>query len=462
MNDILRPRAALEYSHYMRWVFPFPPGWNRLQSPSKHLGSYSLSEHARWSVIIPVLLRCFLKEHHVKPLLITAINNLQRRIEPSQVLSPVNFLVACFATIAKSHSQVTSNKSFDDTVEVVLRGRKMYKALMTAMVDAAEHNTRLAPSRQGSRAGSRAQTPVGQPPAGQATSQATGQASGQAAAVSYPPLFGPMPPPAAPVTNMTQLEKHRSVEYTAEASRPVVHVALHFSAYIREYGSAGHLIVFIGEDKHRYFKDVVYNTNHRGVEFALLMKENFRQTVRLVLANSFRSEENAAITRILQELNKNCPSLFASILPRSEQTAYKPDGDDDEDEMDIQPDNLHLRPLAIGSIPAKYCKETLNVPTRSSKLSDEFKSALAKAYAEDYHRPNIVGFSKKVLLWSKKFSFTDRYVVDTFDVVHIPFLVVFSIYCLHHICDLYLHLLMVVSSLVVADLSARAISTSLN
>ena len=45
-----------------RYYFQCPTGWGRLQTLINHLNSYQLQEHARASVILPLLLRCFLKE----------------------------------------------------------------------------------------------------------------------------------------------------------------------------------------------------------------------------------------------------------------------------------------------------------------------------------------------------------------------------------------------------------------
>ena len=55
-----------KYSWQLR-RFQFPTGWGRLQSPINHLNSYQLQEHARASVILPLLLRCFLKESWITP-----------------------------------------------------------------------------------------------------------------------------------------------------------------------------------------------------------------------------------------------------------------------------------------------------------------------------------------------------------------------------------------------------------
>lgn len=55
LEAILAPSGVAEYVAQLR-RFPFPPGWPRLQSPT-FVGSYTLSEHGRWSVIAPILLR---------------------------------------------------------------------------------------------------------------------------------------------------------------------------------------------------------------------------------------------------------------------------------------------------------------------------------------------------------------------------------------------------------------------
>ena len=65
LDAILIPSAAKEYSAVLQ-AFPFPPSWPRVQGPLHHLKSYSLSEHARWSIVIPVLLRCWLWENHIR------------------------------------------------------------------------------------------------------------------------------------------------------------------------------------------------------------------------------------------------------------------------------------------------------------------------------------------------------------------------------------------------------------
>lgn len=51
-DTVLTNAAGREYATKLR-SFPFPPGWPRVQGPLHHLKSYRISEHARWSVVIP-------------------------------------------------------------------------------------------------------------------------------------------------------------------------------------------------------------------------------------------------------------------------------------------------------------------------------------------------------------------------------------------------------------------------
>ena len=59
MNAILTADVQRSYTSQLQ-SFPFPLGWVKLQSPAHHLDSYRIQEHARASIVIPTLLRCWL------------------------------------------------------------------------------------------------------------------------------------------------------------------------------------------------------------------------------------------------------------------------------------------------------------------------------------------------------------------------------------------------------------------
>ena len=99
IKAILKPEAVKEYTQVLR-SWKFPPGWNRLQSPAHHLASYSLSEHARWSVIVPGLRNTWLKPKHIK---IRFWNAAAARPE-LDCLDLVDWLVVAFAGLALNNS----------------------------------------------------------------------------------------------------------------------------------------------------------------------------------------------------------------------------------------------------------------------------------------------------------------------------------------------------------------------
>jgi hypothetical protein len=69
----------------------------------------------------------------------------------------------------------------------------------------------------------------------------------------------------------------------------------------------------------RVFKKTVYETNHFNVEKSLL-RVNFQQTARLLLLDTFASSD-PELTALFRELSTQCPSLFQTMLPRSEYTS---------------------------------------------------------------------------------------------------------------------------------------------
>lgn len=143
----------------------------------------------------------------------------------------------------------------------------------------------------------------------------------------------------------------KAEQYLKDIKKPNMHIAIHYPQLCEEYRLPVNFNVLIGEDKHRRFKKWIYSTNYRNLEKDLLMKENLRQTLRLVLANGFKEDEVA--TQLVKDIHKACPSLFATILPRSEQTSLEPIDDDNNELEGIVGDSGHISPSAIGCIQAK-------------------------------------------------------------------------------------------------------------
>ena len=137
-----------------------------------------------------------------------------------------------------------------------------------------------------------------------------------------------------------------------------MHVAVHYPALAEEYGLPVNMSVLVGEDKHRAFKKWIYTTNHRQPEKDLLTKEKQRQTLRLLLADAFKITEPTA-TQLIKDICQECPQLFSTLLPRSEQMELSGslvDYADEADEEQVQADRAHPLPLVTGCIQPSYVR----------------------------------------------------------------------------------------------------------
>jgi hypothetical protein len=57
LDHMLTGAGAKAYVNALQ-SFPFPPGWNRIQSPRNHMKSWSMSETAKAMIITPSIMRC--------------------------------------------------------------------------------------------------------------------------------------------------------------------------------------------------------------------------------------------------------------------------------------------------------------------------------------------------------------------------------------------------------------------
>lgn len=100
IEAILTLSAAKEYRAILR-SFPFLPSQLRVQGLLYYLKSYSLSKYARWSIVIPSLLRCQLQPKHICQhfLLVLRGNGIQDLI---------GYIVLQFVVAVRSNSVLIS------------------------------------------------------------------------------------------------------------------------------------------------------------------------------------------------------------------------------------------------------------------------------------------------------------------------------------------------------------------
>ena len=214
IQAILTKAASKEYTLELQ-KFPCPPGWARLQSPLHHLKSYSLSDHVRWSIIAPILLRVWLRKSHFQ----------KHFLDATKDQDSVAFVVSCYAAFAKSNSILMGNyitqedrARMEDTIKL---GRTQFQALCMA----ASKSIRLNPRRHAT------------PRSGSAT-----------------PFFGrssQAPLLSVADDNDKETLKKQESQYAMDSKRPNVHVGVHYKEMMEEYGVPSNVNVLIGEDKHR-------------------------------------------------------------------------------------------------------------------------------------------------------------------------------------------------------------------
>ena len=203
---------------------------------------------------------------------------------------------------------------------------------------------------------------------------------------------------------------------------------------MKEYEMHSNINVLTGEDKHRsafsdtvllapalltgpaetrrWFKRVMYQTNHINVERLLLEHERLRQSIRLILIDTLKADE-PQITAVVISLHRNCPTLFDTLLSRSDQQSLRSsliEYDEEDDEIVLQSDEMHKHVIATGRLSTKYCQEILQVLVRASDslMTTLFKSQLESAFAKDCTILNVMYFGAYGFQSCKRIGFTSR------------------------------------------------------
>ena len=249
LDVVLTEAAKREYNGILR-TYRFPPDWRHLPSALHHLGSYTLSEHARWSVIGPVILRTWLKDVHLKPQFINAIPlAMHELLEQMRAMlgsdTPLSIVVIiAFARVADSNRMLMSHplsaQRRSEMLPVLDLGRQMFQA----MCEAASIS-----SSRGSRPASRAGTPAGLGPAAAGHGNSRG---------NYQEYLGSLP--ALGLHDDADAVQKKSIRYRRDQERPNVHTGRHYPAIIQEYGLAANCNVLVGEQEHKYVSTWLYWT----------------------------------------------------------------------------------------------------------------------------------------------------------------------------------------------------------
>ncbi|KAL1973684.1 hypothetical protein VTN31DRAFT_6319 [Thermomyces dupontii] len=234
LDAILTAGAKQLYAREIR-KFPFPPGWSRLQSPLHHLQSYQMQEHGRVSVIIPLLLRCWLKDEHVNPKYKAAVGKEFMKPAPEAIVS-VYAALAKINSVTMTYSVTTDDRENLETI--LLNGRRLFQRMVEAAVMAYRNSSRSASEQSQSLMG----TPQPRDARSVSVESLTSVFNAQGNVEdSNEVLSG----------QQSSRSTKRSNEFKALLSRPNVHVAKHFNILAEEYGVPYAANVFAGEMTHK-------------------------------------------------------------------------------------------------------------------------------------------------------------------------------------------------------------------
>ncbi len=196
-----------------------------------------------------------------------------------------------------------------------------------------------------------------------------------------------------------------AIYWIKDKSRPNVHTALHYPSLLGEYGTPCNLNVLIGEDKHRFFKKIIYQSNHRNPEQFLLERERLQLTLRLILGKGYEStDDERRVSDDLSLLSQDCPQLFKLLLPSPELADIV--GEDEEDDFSIEAGEEHTNVSVNGRIKTDFVRAKWKLPTRVTMMSPEFRGAMRQAY-QQYFAQSITHF-QGFLAYYTKFGYTDR------------------------------------------------------
>lgn len=234
LESVLTLKATKEYTAILR-LFPFPLSWLRIQGPLYYLKSYSMLEHARQSIVVPLLLRCQLRKKHIRIYLLNILKAPTNAIANANL---TNYIISQFAAATRSNSvlisQTVSLYNRHQIADIVYRYRSQLQQLLSALAQLIAVDKRRALRRASSVASSVASLRAGLvalSEAGSYISQIDSRGRGRGRA--------------------TEQDKKAAI-YESYIKKPNMHVAIYYAATADEYRLPVNINVLVGEDKYRY------------------------------------------------------------------------------------------------------------------------------------------------------------------------------------------------------------------
>ncbi|KAG6262162.1 hypothetical protein E4U22_000861 [Claviceps purpurea] len=394
-KDILTPEAAVELDDQFRKI-QFPPGWRRLQSGNSHLESWRMLELAHGSIILPLVLRGWLKDAHIKPPLRSILREQGLQHFTKEEFSPHDperftaseWLVTAYWNWSQSLLYVCgpySSEVAKKLPEVIRQGR----AALSFLLQTLSIVERKKPQR-------RKNTKLADP---------------FRAALRFLPDSSRSQTAPSNVSMDSQSQTGSKVlqdvmnQYDKKMNLPNKHAGVHLAEVAAEYGGCRMVFTLLGEALHKTFKRDILFTNFRDAAATLMMRMNDRMTIALLFQGAFEYDY-PDISDKFKRLIKMCPSLAEAMNPKAmeaEEEEHRGNG------TMVIADEDHQNPQALRrQKPCRQLGTDFVGITKSLKLkpSHRFFVKLRQTYERDYTKRFEVTLHQAELRWYQKVAFT--------------------------------------------------------
>ena len=273
-TDILKPQFHETFAREFAST-PTPPTWAQMQNIHKYIGSYSMQEFGRASMLTPVVLRKWLLDIHLRSKVPAAIEHVLNKVSTdTSAYSGVNFIVHCYATMARLNAVIMGpyirKQDRNHINSLIQDARQRMQDLVDVAVAA---STKSLPHARLTQPTSQTSSPLNseRPPSLRnrtptykalyadefdLSEYETDENEDEASQLLLSEeeeehVATPGKIPRRGKLTQTEKESKRLEALSRKKFTPNVHTILHINDTINEFGSARNVTTWSGEDKHK-------------------------------------------------------------------------------------------------------------------------------------------------------------------------------------------------------------------
>jgi hypothetical protein len=341
--------------------FSFFFEWKRIQSSTIHMNSWSMSECVKISIIISMMLRCWLKIHHIRKFyqneLLREFSLKNRR----DVFIFVNIIISCFAKLTKNNNFISSFQLFVKNRKIfheqILRIRHILK-LMNA-------DNKFFKNKSNTRDISDTNFVI---------------SCNDIDDTSNIRLFN--------------AKKNEIRNYLNTFSN--FHIKLNFEKMMKKYDVLWNINVLFDKDKHKFFKQIVLITNNRKSKRQFLFKNVVRFIIKVVINKIFIHTQSEIIFQMLR-LQNQCLNLLKDLN-------YHTCNELNDDLFMNEFFSIHIKFYVRDRLKNAYVKR-LNLSIKVSKmLNMNYEHLMQNAMNVD--NLQIINWDNRSLYWYEECFFT--------------------------------------------------------